>query len=111
MSTPFAAAGEQNDRVIDLQAMVGDLAQLVNTESPSFDVPRLTRSAAAVAEIMHRRLGTAPRIVESETGPHVHWSGGGRPKVVIVGHHDTVFPVGTCEQRPFAVVDNRATGP
>ena len=97
--------------VIDLQAMLADLELLVNTESPSHDVPHLIQSAAAVADVMQRRLGTAPTIVDGPVGPHVHWSGGGVPKVLIVGHHDTVFPAGTCASRPFAIVDGRAKGP
>ena len=31
--------------------------------------------------------------------------------VLLVGHHDTVFPLGTLSARPFAVADGRATGP
>jgi len=56
-------------------------------------------------------LGSAPSIIEGPAGPHVHWSGGGTPKVLIVGHHDTVFPVGSCAARPFTVAEGRATGP
>ena len=100
-----------NGAVIDLQAMLADLELLVNTESPSLDVPRLTASAATLAGVLERRLGTAPTIVEGPAGPHVHWSGGGTPKVLIVGHHDTVFPVGSCAARPFEVSGGRATGP
>ncbi len=50
-------------------------------------------------------------IVDGPDGPHVHWSGGGQPRVLILGHHDTVFPLGTLARRPFAVADGRATGP
>src|ERR1700704_2815688 len=32
-------------------------------------------------------------------------------KVLIVGHHDTVFPIGALADRPFAVKDGKATGP
>ena len=105
------ASSRHNGRVIDLQAMLADLELLVNTESPSLDVPRLTASAAVLAGVMHRRLGSAPRIIEGPSGPHVLWSGGDAPRVLIVGHHDTVFPVGSCAARPFAVVDGKATGP
>ena len=91
--------------------MLADLETLVNTESPSLDHARLTESAQALAAIMEQRLGTAPRLVDGPHGPHVHWSGGGTPKVLIVGHHDTVFPAGTVAARPFNVVDGRATGP
>ena len=100
-----------NGEVIDLQAMLADLELLVNTESPSLDVPRLTVSALALAGVMERRLGSAPSVIEGLAGPHVHWSGGGTPKVLIVGHHDTVFPVGSCAARPFTVAEGRATGP
>jgi glutamate carboxypeptidase len=31
--------------------------------------------------------------------------------VLVVGHHDTVFPLGTLAVRPFAVADGRITGP
>ena len=41
----------------------------------------------------------------------MHWTGGGDPKVLILGHHDTVFPAGTLDQRPFNVENGRATGP
>ena len=101
----------QNGRVIDLQAMLADLELLVNTESPSLDVPRLTESARVLAAVMLQRLGSPPVVVDGPAGPHVHWSGGGVPKVLIVGHHDTVFPVGSCAARPFTVADGKATGP
>ncbi len=101
----------QNGSVIDLQAMLADLEVLVNTESPSNDLVLLAASADAVAAIMQERLGLAPRLIDGAAGPHVLWSGGGTPRVLIVGHHDTVFPVGSVAARPFAVVDGRATGP
>jgi glutamate carboxypeptidase len=97
--------------VIDLAPMLADLEVLVNTESPSHDVPLLTRSAEALADIMSARLGSAPVIVAGSAGPHVHWTGGGEPRVLVLGHHDTVFPAGTVAERPFAVADGRATGP
>jgi len=95
----------------DLNAMLEDLELLVNTESPSHDAARLADSARAIAAIIERRLGTAAKLIESDAGPHVHWSGGGTPRVLLLGHHDTVFPAGSCAARPFAVADGRATGP
>jgi len=91
--------------------MLSDLETLVNTESPSLDIPRLTESARVLAELMEQRLGRPAQIIDGPRGPHVHWSGGGTPKVLIVGHHDTVFPAGTVAARPFAVRDGKATGP
>ena len=95
----------------DVTAMVEDLGRLVNIESPSMDIPALTASARELAAMMQQRLGAPPMIVDSAVGPHVHWSGGGNPKVLIVGHHDTVFAKGALAERPFTVVADRATGP
>jgi glutamate carboxypeptidase len=97
--------------LIDVDAMLDDLRTLVEVESPSRDVEALRASAEAVAAIIERRLGGHAVFVESETGPHVRWSGGGDPKVLLLGHHDTVFPLGTLEGRPFTVADGKATGP
>lgn len=91
--------------------MLDDLAALVNVESPSRDVYALAESAATVAAVITARTGVAPAVIETPAGPIVHWSGGGTPAVLIVGHHDTVFPVGSLAQRPFTVADGRATGP
>jgi glutamate carboxypeptidase len=97
--------------VIELDALLSDLEALVTVESPSLDVAALTVSAAAVADLVERRLGSRPEIIEGLQGPHVHWRGGGVPAVLVLGHHDTVFPLGTLLRRPFAVTDGRATGP
>jgi glutamate carboxypeptidase len=94
-----------------LDDMLDDLRLLVEVESPSHDVPALQASAAVVASLMERHLGRPAVLVESPAGPHVVWSGGGEPRVLLLGHHDTVFPLGTLADRPFRVVDGQATGP
>ncbi|GHC53963.1 M20 family metallopeptidase [Streptomyces violaceochromogenes] len=94
-----------------VEAMLDDLRTLVETESPSRHLDALDASARAVAGIIDDRLGGRAVLVPSEAGPHVRWSGGGEPKLLILGHHDTVFPLGTLERRPFKVEDRRVTGP
>jgi glutamate carboxypeptidase len=74
-------------------------------------VELLEHSARVVADLLERRLGGSAQVIPSPAGPHVHWQGGGAPRVLLVGHHDTVFPIGTVAKRPFAVTDGRATGP
>jgi glutamate carboxypeptidase len=96
---------------VRLDAMLADLRTLVEIESPSRDLAALRASADAVAAIIESRLGGRARLVDSDAGPHVHWSAGGDPRVLILGHHDTVFPRGTLARRPFTVQDGRATGP
>ncbi|MEU7727880.1 M20 family metallopeptidase [Streptomyces sp. NPDC040724] len=91
--------------------MIEDLRTLVEVESPSRDVEALTASAKAVADVIEKHLGGQAALIESASGPHVGWSGGGEPKVLLLGHHDTVFPLGSLERRPFTVENGRATGP
>ena len=95
----------------DLDEMLADLEALVSVESPSRDVAALERSAATLATMIERHLGGTCELVESGAGPHVRWCGGGEPRVLLLGHHDTVFPAGTLAERPFAVEDGVATGP
>lgn len=95
----------------ELEAMVADLGVLVECESPSRDIERLSRHAQLVSDLMERLLGSAPELIDSPVGPHIHWKGGADPRVLILGHHDTVHPVGTLARLPFAVRDNTAFGP
>jgi glutamate carboxypeptidase len=91
--------------------MLDDLRALVEIESPSRDLDALRASAQAVAAVVENRLGGQAALVESVGGPHVRWSADDDPRVLILGHHDTVFPLGTLERRPFLVKDGHASGP
>ena len=94
-----------------LDAMLADLDALVSSESPSRDIERLQTHAQLLSDLMERLLGSAPTLIDSPVGPHIHWRGGSDPKVLILGHHDTVHPAGTLARLPFAVRDGIATGP
>jgi glutamate carboxypeptidase len=94
-----------------LDAMLADLDALVSCESPSRDIERLNSHAQLLSGLMERMLGSAPTLIDSPVGPHIHWRGGNDPKVLILGHHDTVHPAGTMTRLPFAVRDGIATGP
>ncbi|MCU1361440.1 MAG: putative carboxypeptidase [Ilumatobacteraceae bacterium] len=97
--------------MIDLDAMLADLGTLVNIESPSNDLDALQASANALADVIEQRLGSRPQLVDSPGGPHVHWRADASSRVLILGHHDTVFPLGSLAARPFTVADGRITGP
>ena len=94
-----------------LNEMLADLGTLVSLESPSRDVERVTAHAHALSDMMVRLLGTAPVLIDSPVGPHVYWKGGDDPKVLILGHHDTVHPVGTLAAMPFSSEGGIARGP
>lgn len=91
--------------------LLADLEVLVTAESPSRDIQRLTHHAELIAEMMNRLLGHRPHIIESPVGPHIHWVGGPDPRVLILGHHDTVHPVGTLARIPFSVDAGVVRGP
>ncbi|HET7483329.1 MAG TPA: M20/M25/M40 family metallo-hydrolase, partial [Actinomycetota bacterium] len=89
--------------------MVGDLEALVEAESPSTDVASL-RVCADVIESIGQRLIGAPELLEVGDRTHVRWRGRD-PKVLVLGHFDTVWPLGTIARWGFDVSDGRATGP
>jgi len=91
--------------------MIEQLGAFVNLESPSLNVDQLQRSAEYLAGLFASVTGKAAQIIPSESGPHVHWKGSDETKVLIVGHHDTVFPLGTTATRPFSVDGDVARGP
>ena len=109
MSTPLARPRPLGPDSLD--AMLDDLRTLVEIESPSLDLDALQRSAEALAAMIERLLGRPATLIDSPAGPHVHWSGGGEPRVLLLGHHDTVFPLGALAARPFTVTDGQVTGP
>lgn len=100
-----------NAELFDPTAMIDDLRALVEVESPSHDRAALQRSAEVLAAVIERRTGRPAQLIDGPAGPHVHWRGSDDAKVLILGHHDTVFPLGALAQRPFTVADGHATGP
>src|SRR5205807_3790632 len=91
--------------------MVDLLADLVNIESPSADRDATARCAAAVLDAGKERLGEAGETVVVDGTTHVRWRFGAGDRVLLLGHYDTVWPLGTLARWPFSVDGDRATGP
>ena len=94
-----------------MRALLDDLEALVTTESPSSDPAACTACADVLATIGEQRLGVAPERVDAGGSPAVLWRFGGPTRVLLVGHLDTVWPLGTLAELPFRVEGDRATGP
>ncbi len=96
----------------DLPAMVADLEELVTCESPSADPAALARSAAVAGAQGARLLGVeADRIVLGGR-THLRWRLGTRPpRVLLLGHHDTVWPIGSLATLPWSTEGGVARGP
>lgn len=98
----------------DLDLLLGDLQALVECESPSSDQAAVARSAEVVARVGSQRLGVAPELVVLDGCTHLRWRLGGRPqadRVLVLAHHDTVWPTGTLARIPFAVDRGVLRGP
>ncbi|MEV4803348.1 M20 family metallopeptidase [Nonomuraea sp. NPDC049421] len=93
-----------------LAAMLADLEELVTCESFSSDLEAVARSAKVVAAMGARHLGSGPEFLVIDGVTHLRWSFG-TPKVLLLGHHDTVWPMGSLATHPWSVVDGVARGP
>jgi glutamate carboxypeptidase len=95
-----------------LPEMLEDLGELVQCESPSADAGALARSATKVAAVGERLTGQAPEVIADAGPTHLRWVFGDGPRrVLLVGHHDTVWPIGSLDDHPWSVTDGIARGP
>jgi glutamate carboxypeptidase len=94
------------------EQMIGKLQQWCEIESPTTDKPSVDQFGDAVAA----ELGALGMSVEIDSQPvkgnHLvaRWIGKG-PKVLLIGHLDTVWELGTLERMPFKREGDLAYGP
>jgi glutamate carboxypeptidase len=92
--------------------MVAFLQQLIETESPTNDKEAVDRIGVILAEAS-RNLGANVTVhPQKKRGDHivVKW-GEGDNGILLMGHMDTVFPLGTLETMPFYEKDSKIYGP
>src|SRR4029453_2318519 len=79
---------------------------LVAVESPSTDRDALERCAAVLVARLVEAGASVERVDAKSTAAHViaDWPGAG-PRVLLVGHFDTVWPVGQLARMPLEVKD------
>ena len=95
-----------------LPRMLADLQELVTCGSPSADAAALAASARVVAAQGTRALGCEPELLVLDGCPHLRWRlGTGPRRVLVLGHHDTVWPLGTLAELPWSVTDGVVRGP
>lgn len=94
-----------------LPEIVADIEALVTVESPTADPTAVAKCADAVSDLGTRLTGSAPERLEAEGRPHLRWRFGSGKRVLLLGHFDTVWPVGSLDTHPFDVTDGRLTGP
>jgi len=95
-----------------LDEMVEIIDALVRLESPSHDKAAVDRCGAEIVARMRRAGAHVELLPRDERGAHVsaRIPGSGRP-VLLLGHFDTVWPVGTLERMPLRRDGSRLYGP
>jgi glutamate carboxypeptidase len=96
--------------------MVRLLGRFVKCESPSHDKTAVDAMGQIVAAEWKRRGAKVKILRQPKRGNHVRaelWLGDGRPEgqILVLGHLDTVYPLGTIVKMPFRVAQGRAWGP
>lgn len=95
-----------------LEAVLADLRELVEIESPSSDPDAVHTAARAHLAQLRRHVGGHGEVAED--GLLTWQSSPGEPDptaVLVLGHLDTVWPHGTLRRLPFEVREGRVTGP
>jgi glutamate carboxypeptidase len=107
-------------RIVDarLPRFIGELETMVNVDCGSYTPDGVNRIADLVADALRAEGASVDRV------PHEPVDGAPRlgdlviarlegdgPRVLLIGHMDTVFDAGTAAERPFAIDGDRAHGP
>jgi len=102
---------------LDIKSMLAGLRPWIECESPTYDPAAVNRMMTLAAADLTAMGATVERIVAPSAGlgdclraafPHPTPDA---PGVLIMGHLDTVHPIGTLEALPFRIEDGRCTGP
>ena len=99
----------------DLKSMLHCLREAVEIESPSTSGPDVDRMAAYFADLLRRQGGKTQVLESKHSGAAVaaeFWGEkrGSKP-LLLLGHTDTVWEVGTLRTMPFRINKGRAYGP
>jgi glutamate carboxypeptidase len=103
--------------LVAMHPLVADIEGLVRCESPSEDLAAVARSADAVAALGVRLLGVEPERIVLDGWTHLRWrfgapaDGATARGVLVLGHHDTVWPLGSLATHPVGVEDGVLRGP
>lgn len=94
------------------EAMTRILEQWVMLESPSSDQEAVNALGNLVAWAFKGVGASVERLPQAAFGDHlrISWGQGDR-QLLLLGHMDTVWPMGEVQRRPFRVSQDKATGP
>ena len=99
------------------EAMTQTLGQLVMLDSPSDDRSAVNAVAENLTQAFSALDAEVERLPQTAFGDHLRVSWGpestqvGERQVLLLGHMDTVWPLGETEHRAFHVKQEKGTGP
>jgi glutamate carboxypeptidase len=95
-----------------LPHMLDTLERWINYDSPTFDKSSVDAMGRQIADAFAELGASVEPQPQSDYGDHyrIGW-GQGERQILLLGHFDTVWPVGEAARRPFTVRDGIATGP
>src|SRR4029077_3753468 len=93
--------------------IVSTIRELVEIESPSDKKTAVDEVAEAIAHKFSQLGGEVRFHRANDFGSHLQVNFGGKSAkpVLLLGHYDTVYPLGTLANMPCRAVHNRLTGP
>ena len=96
-----------------LPQMLALIESLVNIDSGSYDRDGVNRVATLLADALEQTGFSIDRRPMQHCADQVIATRrlGGRGRLLILGHADTVWPAGTASEWPFSLRDGYATGP
>ncbi|HEY2431533.1 MAG TPA: M20 family metallopeptidase [Vicinamibacterales bacterium] len=91
---------------------IAAIERLVGLESPSTDKAAVDRCGRELAGMLRDAAATVDVVANADYGDCLRARfGGDGPAVMLLGHFDTVWPVGTLERMPLQVDRDRLSGP
>lgn len=105
--TLLAAAKERMNGFLDL------LRQAVELESPTYGDKQASDACCRFFQKLYEELGFTVKVIhQPDCGNQcIAEYGDGPESLFLVGHYDTVFPMGTLKTMPWRVEDGKAHGP
>jgi glutamate carboxypeptidase len=99
--------------------LIETIESLVRIESPSDDKAAVDRCGAELAKRLEAIGGRVTRLPQRERGDHLRAefhvgpaeAGPHVPTILLLGHFDTVWPIGTLARMPVVHTDGRLHGP
>lgn len=90
------------------EEIVSDVISLATQEATASDIEALANVRNKIVDIMKERIGVVGTVLETESHKDVIYSGNDERGILLVGHYDTVHPIGSL---PIVLKDNILYGP